>query len=137
MLPAIQLPYALMRGRFSANCGRAEFTGIPIDMDIFDLLNQHWEDIQLHLISEVDKDYGIYEGTTFKQRNFLKYLMKNNIVWPMTPTGKPKMSHDTFKEMCMAYPELLPLKELQATTGKLKLKKLQVGGDGRNRCLLS
>jgi DNA polymerase I-like protein with 3'-5' exonuclease and polymerase domains len=137
MLPSIEIPYALMRGEFSANCGKIEFAGIPIDMDVFPLLNQQWENIQLHLISEVDKEYGIYEGTTFKERNFLKYLMKHNIGWPRTPTGKPKTNHDTFKEMCSTYPKLLPLKELRDTIGQLKLKKLQVGDDGRNRTLLS
>jgi hypothetical protein len=137
MLPSIQIPYALMRGEFSANCGKIEFAGIPIDADVFGLLNKHWGDIQLHLISEVDKDFGIYEGTVFKERNFLKYLMKNNIPWPRTPIGKPRTDGDTFKEMSKTYPELTPLKELKHTIGQLKLKKLQVGDDGRNRTLLS
>jgi DNA polymerase I-like protein with 3'-5' exonuclease and polymerase domains len=137
MLPSIQIPYALMRGEFSANCARIEYAGIPIDMDIFNLLNDNWHDIQLHLIREVDKDFKIYEGTVFKERNFLKYLIKNNIPWPRTRTGKPRTDGDTFKEMSQTYPQLTPLKELKHTTGQIKLKKLQVGNDGRNRTLLS
>lgn len=137
MLPVIQLPYALIRGQFSTNCAKIEHAGIPIDTDIFQLLNDNWQDIQLHLIQEVDKDFNIYEGTVFKERNFLKYLIKNNIRWRRTPTGKPRTDGDTFKEMAQTYPQLTPLKELKHTTGQLKLKKLQVGDDGRNRCLLS
>jgi hypothetical protein len=137
MLPSIEMPYALMRGRFAANCAIIEDAGIPIDTEKLNMLDQYWDNIKLHLIEDVDKDFGIYQGTTFSQANFISYLSRHNVSWPTTPTGKPKLDQETFKDMCASFPALLPLKELRATTDQLKLKSLQVGEDGRNRCLLS
>jgi len=39
--------------------------------------------------------------------------------------------------MAKAYPRIAPLRELRHALGALRLNKLQVGEDGRNRCLLS
>jgi DNA polymerase I-like protein with 3'-5' exonuclease and polymerase domains len=39
--------------------------------------------------------------------------------------------------MAKLYPQVAPLRELRHTLGELRLEKLAVGDDGRNRCLLS
>jgi hypothetical protein len=44
---------------------------------------------------------------------------------------------DTFAEVAKAFPEILPIKELRASLGKLRLRDLPVGPDKRNRYLLS
>ena len=43
----------------------------------------------------------------------------------------------TFRDQTIRWPQLLPLHELRATLANLRLTGLQVGADGRNRCLLS
>jgi len=66
MLLHIDLPRALLRGRYMAASARMERNGVPVDVDILELLRRHWPDIQDQLIAEVDRDYGVYEGRTFK-----------------------------------------------------------------------
>jgi len=43
-----------------------EYNGIPIDVPLLNRLKEHWTDIQDRLIADIDRDYGIYEGRTFK-----------------------------------------------------------------------
>ena len=54
MLPNIDLPRALLRGRYMAAAARMERNGVPIDTDTLELLRQHWSDIQDQLIADID-----------------------------------------------------------------------------------
>ncbi len=131
------LDHALLRGRYMDAVAAMEWRGIPLDKLYLDRLLEHWEGIKLRLISEIDPQYGVYEGSTFKRDLFIDYLQRNNIPWPLTETGIPKLDTDTFRRMADAYPALTPLHELRYALGQLKLNRLSVGQDGRNRCLLS
>src|SRR6516165_8400862 len=66
MAPRIDLPRALLRGRYMAAAARMEHTGTPIDTPALAKLRQHWTSIQDKLIAAIDVDYGVYEGRTFK-----------------------------------------------------------------------
>jgi DNA polymerase-1 len=65
MLPRIDLPRALLRGRYMAAAAAMEFNGTPIDVSTLQLLQEYWTDIQDDLIRAID-DCGIYDGRTFK-----------------------------------------------------------------------
>jgi DNA polymerase-1 len=43
----------------------------------------------------------------------------------------------TFRDQTLRWPQLIPLHELRVTLSNLRLTGLEVGADGRNRCLLS
>lgn len=60
MLPAIDLPRALLRGRYTAAAARMEWNGTPIDVPTLDQLREHWRRIQIRLIERIDADYGVY-----------------------------------------------------------------------------
>ena len=75
MLPDIDLPRALQRGRYMRAAAVVEFTGVPIDVDTLNELRAHWDDIKEQLIADVDKDYGVFDGTTFKNTLFEEYLI--------------------------------------------------------------
>ena len=137
MLPKIDLPRALLRGRYMAAAARMERNGPPIDADTLELLRRHWSDIQDQLIAEVDRDYGVYEGRTFKADRFAEWLTRNNIPWPRLDTGRLDLSDDTFREMARAYPIVAPLRELRVALSQMRLSDLRVGKDGRNRVILS
>ena len=66
MLPHIDLPRALLRGRYTAAVAAMEFNGVPIDVPTLALLREHWTDIQDQLIADIDIDYGVYEGRIFQ-----------------------------------------------------------------------
>ena len=114
MLPKIDLPRALLRGRYMAAAAQMERNGVPIDTDTLELLRRHWSDIQDQLIAEVDRDYGVYEGRTFKADRFADWLTRNNIPWPSLDSGRLDLSDDTFREMARAFPIVAPLRELRS-----------------------
>ena len=70
MLPRIDLPRALLRGRFMKAAAAIEWNGTPIDMATLDLLRSHWTGIQDELIAEIDHGYGVYEGRSFRRERW-------------------------------------------------------------------
>ena len=104
MLPHIDWPRALMRGRYMAAAAHIERNGVPIDTKTLTRLRENWDRIQDSLIASIDAQYGVYEGRTFKLERFERYLAANNIPWPRLPSGQLDMKDDTFREMARAYP---------------------------------
>ena len=51
MASKIDLPRALLRGRYMKAAASMEFAGVPIDTATLALLRQHWDGIQDELIS--------------------------------------------------------------------------------------
>lgn len=137
MRHSIHVPRALLRGKYMAAAAQIEALGIPIDISSLERLRKHWETIKTRLITEVDKDYGVYEGNSFKSNRFATWVAQQGIQWPLLPSGTLDMKEDTFKEMARIYPELNALRELRSTLSQMRLSTLAVGGDGRNRCMLS
>ena len=101
------------------------------------LFRQTWDGIKDDLIADVDADYGVFDGRTFKQDRFAQYLIDQNIPWPRTPEGRLALDGDTFRSQARRYPQVSALRELRHALSELRLEKLSVGSDGRNRCLLS
>ena len=120
-----------------AAVARMEHMGVPIDVATLHRLQTGWSAIKLALIREVDKDYGVYDGQTFKTTLFEEWLSRNHLPWPRLPSGRLALDDDTFRQMARAYPEVAPLRELRHALGTLRLNNLRVGTDGRNRCMLS
>lgn len=137
MLHHIDLPRALLRGRYMGAIARMERNGVPIDVKALALQRRHWPDIQDQLIAEVDRDYSVYEGPTFKADRFAAWLAHNNIPWPRLDSGRLDLSDDTFREVARAWPVVAPLRELRAALSQMRLSELAVGRDGRNRTMLS
>ena len=134
MLPQIDLPRALLRGRYSgAAVASMMGHGVPIDVPTLDLLRTHWTNIQDRLITNIDADYGVFDGRTFKEDRFEQYLIRNNIPWERLPSGHLCLDRNTFREMARAYPIISPLRELRHALSELRLNDLTVGDDGRNR----
>jgi len=136
MAPTIDAPRALLRGRYMAAVSRMEHHGIPIDVETLELFRSKWDDIKTGLIASVDEAYGVFEGMTFKQNRFADYLIRNNIPWPRTDSGRLALDDDTFRQQARTYPVVSPLRELRHSLSEMKLEKLAVGSDGRNRTML-
>jgi hypothetical protein len=116
---------------------RVERHGVPIDTATLGHLKHHWSDIQDQLIAEIDTNYGVFEGRTFKADRFAAWLVLNKIPWPRLDSGRLDLSDDTFREMARAYAAVAPLHELRGALSKMRLSDLAVGRDGRNRTMLS
>ena len=137
MLPRIDLPRALLRGRFMAAAAAMEWNGVPIDVATLGLLREHWADIQSDLIAAIDADYNVFEGRTFKYDRWARFLADRGIPRPVLESGRLDLGDDTFRQMARAYPVVAPMRELRSALSELRLNDLAVGGDGRNRVLLS
>jgi DNA polymerase-1 len=137
MLPRIDLPRALLRGRYMAAAAAMEFNGVPIDVSTLALLRRHWTDIQDDLIATIDVDYGVFEGRSFRAQRWAEYLIAQNIPWPRLESDRLDLSDDAFREMARTHPKVAPMRELRSALSELRLNDLAVGKDGRNRTILS
>jgi DNA polymerase-1 len=133
----LALSQALFRGRYTAAVARMEFAGTPIDTVLLTKLKSNWPELRLHLIKAVDEDYGVYEGSTFKQAKFDGWVATQAIPWPKTDTGKLRLDEATFRQMSKSHTQVAALHELRITLAQMRTLKLHVGTDGRNRTLLS
>jgi len=137
MVSKLDLPRALVRGRYMAAAAAMEHEGTPIDLPTLDLFQRHWTDIQDRLIAEIDAGYGVFEGRTFKQDRWAHWLAAKGIPWPRLDSGNLDLSDDTFRQQARTYPAVSPLRELRSSLSDLRLNDLAVGQDGRNRTILS
>ena len=133
----LRLNQALLRGRYMKAVGFMQHNGVPIDLSLLDSLNANWDAIKTQLITSVDAQYGVYVEGSFKEALFESYLARESIPWPRLDSGRLALDRNTFSNMSKRYPIVQPLHELRKTLGELKLNKLAVGRDGRNRTLLS
>lgn len=60
MLPRLDLPRALLRGRYMAAAARMEWAGVPLDPEAFAALRDGWHRIKGRLAREVDRSYGVF-----------------------------------------------------------------------------
>jgi DNA polymerase I len=137
MLPGIDLPRAVFRGRYMAAVASMEYPGVPINLQLLERLRERWTDIQDQPIRKIDHDYGVFEGRTFKADRFEAWLVQNQISWPRLDSSRLDLDDDAFREMARVYPSVTPLRELRHALSEMRLNDLAVGRDGFNRCLLS
>ena len=137
MLPRIDLPRALLRGRFMPAAAAMEWAGVPIDVPKLSLLREFWTEIQDALIRSIDADYGVFDGRSFRADRWARFLVSHNIPWPTRENGGLDLDSDTFRQMAKAYPIVSPIHELRHALSQLRLEDLAVGSDGRNRTVLS
>ena len=132
------LGQALLRGRYMAAVARMERTGVPIDIDdagaAAGALGRH----------QARPGRGRSTRTTASTRARRSRPDCSPAISSTTAstgrgptTGRLQLDQDTFRDMAKRYPQLEPLKELRHSLSELRLEKLAVGPDGRNRTLLS
>jgi DNA polymerase family A len=137
MVPSLDLPHALLRGRYMHAVAWMEHVGIPFDMELWAHLRARWNDIKGKLIAEVDAAYHVYENGSFSTRKFIDYLGRNEIPWPVLKGGEPELTDEVFEERAQAYPQLLELRYLRDALDKMRKLSFPVGRDGFNRAWLA
>jgi DNA polymerase-1 len=137
MLPRIDVPRALLRGRYAWAVASMEHHGIPIDVPMFDHLRSRWKDIQTALVTDLDAPYGVFDGLSFSTAKFSDWLITNDIPWPRLESGNLDLKDETFKDMAGIYPAIGQLRSLRKSLGKMRLfDEFAIGPDGRNRAAL-
>ena len=133
----LRMPIALRRGRYMKAVAAMERNGVPLDAEILGQLRDSWDRIREQLISEIDADYGVFDGLTFKADRWERYVQRNKLPWPRLTSGRLALDDDTFRQMAKSHPIVAPIRELRSSLSEMRLNDLAVGHDGRNRCLLS
>jgi DNA polymerase-1 len=143
MVPKIDWPRAIgIRGRYMRAVARMEHTGIPIDTSTLAKLMANWESIKTKLVQMTDptsEAFLIQNGKpVFKRDRFTQLLIKLDIPWPRNERGGLILDKDTFSDMAKVHGGKIALiHELRKTLSGLRSNSLEVGSDGRNRCMLS
>jgi DNA polymerase-1 len=137
MLPGLDLPRALLRGRYMAAVARMEDAGVPIDLPTLRRLREGWGSIRDGLIRAVDARFGVYEGRSFRADRWADWVGRNGVAWPVSDRGGLALDDETFRQMARAHPDVALMRELRHSLSQLRLSDLAVGSDGRNRAMLS
>jgi hypothetical protein len=138
MLPRIDLPRAVTcRGRYMRAVARMEWAGVPMDVPTLRRLRAGWETIQDRLIADVDSRFGVFDGRSFRADRWEHWLARRGLPWPRLESGGLALDDDTFGEMGRVDADVALMRELRYSLSKLRLSKLAVGSDGRNRAMLS
>ena len=61
MLPKIDLPRALLRGRYTVAVARLEWCGVPLDVPTLTRLGNNWDRIKGRLVATMNERYGVFE----------------------------------------------------------------------------
>lgn len=137
MVHKIDLPRALLRGEFMKSVAAIEHLGIPFDIPAVKCLRVHWNVLLDALVRRVNAGVPVFEGTTFKRQKFETWLAKQGIAWPRLGSGQIDLSDDAFREFERSHPLISQIRATRQCLSQMRLIDLPVGGDSRNRCLLS
>jgi len=137
MLPLIDVPRAIARGAYIIEIARIEDRGVPVDVPRLETIRARRDELILHLVSQ-HRHIDVYEGTTFDQKKFEAFLVKNGLAerWRRTATGLYKSDDSYFEEMGQVYPLIEELRQLKKIVLQLQRDRFQAGADGRARCPL-
>lgn len=122
---------ALFRGRFVKAQRVVESNGIPIDRELWQIVESRREDLRAEFIKKMDV-WGLYEAGIFKSEKFESFVRSLGCRWPKTPTGRFKKDEATLKNHADLYPAVRVLTDLQATMGTLRKAGVVVTPEGRS-----
>src|SRR6516162_7771051 len=134
-------PELVMRwSEYSAKTvARIQARGMPIDMPLWDLVQQNKAAVIGALIARYDPSQGsespIYspEGE-FSSRRFEQWLIAVGITeWPRLDSGALQLDGDVFRMMYGAHPAIEGLHALRDSLGVIVRARIPIGRDGRNR----
>ena len=136
MLPNIDLPRALLRGRYMAAAAQMERNGVPIDIATLERLRQHWSIFRI--------------GSSPRSTPTTAYTKGEHSRLTVSPRGLPTtrfrgqgstaagLTSGTTRSVRWLVPTAVaPLRELRNTLSGMRLIRPCGGQDGRNRTMLS
>jgi DNA polymerase I len=138
-LAPVSVEHVLHWSNYSAKAvARIQARGMPIDMELWSLVQENKTEVVRNLQRRFDPSYGsdapIYtpEGE-WSYARFEQYLMRAGIAaWPRLESGQLDTDGDAFRLMYHA-PGIEGLHALRDSLGVVVRAKLPIGHDGRNR----
>ena len=144
LLPYIDLPRALLRGRYMGNLAAVENNRrshrCPPDLAREEALGRYpGRSDQRRSMPTI----GVYDGRSFREERWEAFLEREGILdyWPRLESGRLDLDDSKrhmFREMAKMFPIVSPIRELRHAMSTMRLfSDLQIGEDGRNRAMLS
>ena len=135
LAPLFDIRHALLRGRYMAAVAGQELCGLPINTDYLHTLIEHWPALQCHYI-ERDDEFGLYEGTSFREWRLQDLIENKKWDWPRHPTGRLQLATEVISKQARRYPELQRLVRLRNSIAELRISRLAntIGADNFSRC---
>jgi DNA polymerase-1 len=138
-LPPADVERVLHWSNYSAKAvARIQARGMPIDMRLWNLVQENKSSVVRHLLRRFDPSYGsdnaIYtpEGESSYAR-LEQYLASIGVTaWPRLESGKLDTSGDAFR-MMYGIPGIEGLHALRDSLGVITRARIPIGRDGRNR----
>jgi hypothetical protein len=137
MLPRLDLPRALLRGRYLPAVAKMESAGVPIDTKARDQLRANWERIKGRLIDAVNRDYGVYVPA--KQRTldpgtvFGEAVLRVAREWDLDPYQLAEAAEYVWRQECAANAEVAKAVAAARKATGLTVRRIQQwedqGGD--------
>jgi DNA polymerase I len=137
LAPAIEVPWALHRGRYMGAVARIENIALPISRPRLDRYLDHWDNIKQFYIKR-DDTLGLYEDLNFRDWRLDALIQERCWNWPRTATGRPAMDFKTWRKQAQRHPELKTVSQLRTLISDLRIGALAntIGRDSRSRCSL-
>jgi DNA polymerase-1 len=137
--PGTDVPHVLHWSNYSAkSVALIQARGMPIDMFLWNLVQENRVAVISYLLREFDPSYGsdnpIYTPDgEFSYERFEQWLTSIGVTaWPRLASGRLDISGDAFRLMSFI-PGIEELHALRDTLGVIVRAKLPIGHDGRNR----
>lgn len=133
-----RLGQGLFRGRFTQAIAAMERRGVPVDGEFYPWLLANGPVLRRDITSG-PAARGLWVDGSFSRARFEMLLSDLGLsaVWPRTKNGMASVDKDTLKDMSGRHPVISELREVFRLITALANLKLDVGLDGRARCLLS
>jgi DNA polymerase I len=131
---SFSLRHALHRGRYMAAAARQELLGLPVNTNYLTRLIENWEALQQYYIKR-DDEFGLYDGTSFREQRLADLIEAKKLDWPRHPTGRLQLASEVISKQAKRYPELRRLVKLRNTIAELRISRLAntIGADGFSR----
>lgn len=130
---------ALLRGRYAWAVANMQRRGVPIDMPLYTWVTSQLDSIGGKVRESLNPKYGVFRADgSFDHTRFRKYLIRENIAFPLDDAGTPLMDEKTWSDVVKYAPLLFELHQYRQTFESTKnVGLLTIGPDERNRALLS
>jgi len=131
---------ALLRGYYAWAVSKMQHRGVPIDMPLYTWVTSRLDSIGGEVRESLNPKYGVFRANgSFDCARFRKYLIRENIAFPLDDDGRPLMDENIWRDVVKYAPQLLELHQYRQTfeSTKKNVGLLAIGPDGRNRAMLS
>jgi hypothetical protein len=133
MLPTLDIPRALYRGRYAAVLSRVEHAGVPLDLVGLQALQDNWLTIRERLIQQLDRSIDVFREGRFRDDLWQRWVAARGLPWPRHRDGRLNLGASAFRRMAQLCPEVERVRALKNLLDQLRHFELPVGADGRTR----